>query len=464
VTTVVEVRLPWGRYQATPWSSTVNEGAVEWPPSPWRLLRALYASWKTHTPDAAEADVHELLSLLSVPPSFVLPPHTVSHTRHYMPGKDHRRGVQSDTAKVLNAGVVVDRDAALWVEWPVDLNQAQRALLQSLAEGVRYLGRAESIADLKVVDEPGPGTRCALASDDSLDAVRVLAPLHPLDVNALVMTPTAVRSSRRLLPPSTELLRYARLSHAQSARKRRPRTQRSVTAVRFQLSSTVLPSKFSALKVGSLAHSAVTRLVNKEQEATGAERDRSLLVGKDDQGQSLRGPHQHAHFLPLIEGRHVAGLLAWVPGGLSADDLATLVKLRRLASARLDDGLERTLIVVAQGEPTDIAPGLAATSTVWESVTPYSMSHRHKGELLTQLAKDIQRQLEFRGLPPLVELESLLGPWLHFDRHREGKEKLINRQSAYGLRLTLSQPVGGPLALGRYSHFGLGLFRPVDLD
>ena len=31
------------RYHATPWDAHVNEGRVEWPPSPWRLLRALVA-------------------------------------------------------------------------------------------------------------------------------------------------------------------------------------------------------------------------------------------------------------------------------------------------------------------------------------------------------------------------------------------------------------------------------------
>ncbi len=38
---VLELRFPAGRFHATPWGRHVNEGAVEWPPSPWRLMRAL---------------------------------------------------------------------------------------------------------------------------------------------------------------------------------------------------------------------------------------------------------------------------------------------------------------------------------------------------------------------------------------------------------------------------------------
>ena len=39
--TTLVLTFPWGRYHANPWGRHVNEGAVELPPSPWRLLRAV---------------------------------------------------------------------------------------------------------------------------------------------------------------------------------------------------------------------------------------------------------------------------------------------------------------------------------------------------------------------------------------------------------------------------------------
>ena len=39
----IKLTFPGGRYHATPWGRHVNEGVPEWPPSPWRLLRA---SWR----------------------------------------------------------------------------------------------------------------------------------------------------------------------------------------------------------------------------------------------------------------------------------------------------------------------------------------------------------------------------------------------------------------------------------
>jgi len=83
--TVIELTFPAGRFHATPWGRHVNEGAVEWPPSPWRLLRALIATWKRKAPDLNEETIKEILSALCDPPHFALPPATFSHTRHYMP-------------------------------------------------------------------------------------------------------------------------------------------------------------------------------------------------------------------------------------------------------------------------------------------------------------------------------------------------------------------------------------------
>src|SRR6266545_7502549 len=76
-----------GSYHATPWGHHVNEGLVEWPPSPWRLLRALIAAgystqgW-TELPSNARALIEALAGTL---PIYRLPPTSVAHSRHYMP-------------------------------------------------------------------------------------------------------------------------------------------------------------------------------------------------------------------------------------------------------------------------------------------------------------------------------------------------------------------------------------------
>src|SRR5262245_34507239 len=83
----IELRFPGGHYHATPFGHHVNEGLVEWPPSPWRLLRALISTGFTRlgwseVPLAGRMLVEQLAAQL---PTYVLPPATIAHSRHYMP-------------------------------------------------------------------------------------------------------------------------------------------------------------------------------------------------------------------------------------------------------------------------------------------------------------------------------------------------------------------------------------------
>ena len=82
----IELGFTAGRYHATPWDRQVNEGAVEWPPSPWRILRALISTWYNKAQDQVdEPTVRSLVEKLSQLPSFYIPQASLGHTRHFMP-------------------------------------------------------------------------------------------------------------------------------------------------------------------------------------------------------------------------------------------------------------------------------------------------------------------------------------------------------------------------------------------
>jgi CRISPR-associated protein Csb2 len=49
--------------------------------------------------------------------------------------------------------------------------------------------------------------------------------------------------------------------------------------------------------------------------------------------------------------------------------------------------------------------------------------------------------------------------WLSYRRQRPNKGPDL---PVVGLELSFEEPVRGPIALGALSHFGLGLFLPVD--
>src|SRR5262245_66445789 len=82
---VIELKFPAGRYHATAWGRHVNEGVPEWPPSPYRLLRALYDVWQRKCFELPGAAVEAVLEALAAsPPSFELPFAAASHTRSYL--------------------------------------------------------------------------------------------------------------------------------------------------------------------------------------------------------------------------------------------------------------------------------------------------------------------------------------------------------------------------------------------
>ena len=128
----VEFRFLAGHYHATPWDAQVNEGLVEWPPSPWRILRTLIATWHYKgQQDIPEPILNALINKLSAElPVFSLPRENVSfgHTRHYMPL--YRSAIDGKTTKVFDTFMRITEDSAVGVMWPtIELDQEEAEAL-----------------------------------------------------------------------------------------------------------------------------------------------------------------------------------------------------------------------------------------------------------------------------------------------------------------------------------------------
>lgn len=145
----MKLRFPGGRYHATPWGHHVNEGLIEWPPSPWRLLRALIAcgfssqGW-SEVPESARQLIDKLAGVL---PSYQLPEASAAHSRHYMPyieGKNQKTTLVFDTWANVGSG-------ELFIHWPCDLAEEETDLLGQLSAALGYLGRSESWVEAELV-------------------------------------------------------------------------------------------------------------------------------------------------------------------------------------------------------------------------------------------------------------------------------------------------------------------------
>ncbi len=470
MSTTLVLRFPWGRYHATPWGRRVNEGAVDLPPSPWRLLRALYAVWRTRVPQLDEDTVHELLATLAVPPTFYVPRHGVSHTRHYYPDMAHRNGASS-TDRTLDAFAVFERGAELGMHWRIELTKEQRAALQRLAGAIPYFGRADSLCEgfLPAEWEPGGHDRwepldVADSVDDEAVVTSVLAPELPLQLDALLARPVDVRKGGLLFPAGTHLLAYQRVNTALRIRAQpRPRTE-PVTAVRLSVLQAGLPPQADSLiYTDLLRQGALSKLARLPEE-----RALTQLGGRTADGKAMEG-HGHAHFLPLITDRRLASLVVWVPNGIPEDELKALTKLDKLYGPFNPDW-KLTIRIAGIGTPAQVAPELMPPrpSAVWRSATPFTPSRypKRNADWPEFLHGEVARELASRGLPPPRAVTLLKEEWQPWRRYRpsarvrrDTRQGQATRASAF-LRIELAEPTCGALALGHLSHFGLGLFVP----
>lgn len=483
--------FPAGRYHATPWDRHVNEGAVAWPPEPWRILRSLIATWHhkvkhggRHTEETLRRLVESLAEQL---PEYHLPAATHSHTRHYMP-----QFKANDTTLVFDAFAAVGKDDPLTVSWPdVDLPADQQALLDELLAVIGYLGRAESWVEARRIANPPP-PNCR-PGDDALDlesgeivgerislvaplpkaqyqalrerflgdkkAARKLGDTLPDDLLAALSVDTsALRKQGWSQPPAARMADYLRPLHAlRPVRALRRAAMGSIHTVQFLLVGKPLPRVEDSLRIGELFRAAVMAVAKRH---FGADAVPAIFSGHDLPGDNRHG---HAFYLPWDSDRdgRIDRLLLHVPLGMDGRQQRVVESLDRLWSR---DGGEWRVVFEGRGGGRDAKLLLPARR--WRSLTPYLHPwHCKKG---FDVVEQIRRECRERGLAAPVEIDPLpvveVGPQKRraIDFHRTRSRRGLQQPDRVGSfwQLTFAEPVAGPLALGFGCHFGLGLFAP----
>lgn len=466
------LRFLAGRFHATPWGRHVNEGEVEWPPAPWRLLRALTATWLRHGRDVAdEATFLSLLERISEPPRYVLPAARTGHTRHYMEWMKQRN---PERVLVLDAFVSSGRSQKLLVVWPdVELDAPQRRLLEHLARHLNHLGRAESWCELRVVDESEePNTRpldAVEACGQDEEEVRLLAADGGPDLESLMLDTADMRRGQgRTIPPRTRWVRYARKRTALDPAPRRSVGDRSPKpgpwVARYALHSPALPPVRYTLYVGEDVRRALM---------SRAENGSAVFSGRRE-GRPREDGHQHAFFLPEdIDGDgRLDHLTVYAHEGFGPDELRALESFQVLR--RYGKGSDIQLLLLHVGPLEDLPlsaelAGPAAESRVWVSSTPFVLFRHPKRNGKDGPLAQLRLELDRRGLPEPEEVEILAGPprgpasleWRHYRRRRASQPPPVDLRTApmaWGFRLRFAEPVRGPIALGYGCHFGLGTF------
>jgi CRISPR-associated protein Csb2 len=479
VPTTLALRFPLGRYHANPWDRAVNEGASEWPPSPWRILRALVATWYTRWPALPAADIDPVLGALAGPPSYQTPAAGTGHTRHYLPDLAHRKAERGNTDLTLDPFLTVSRHADIRVRWAAELTAGQRQVLAKLAELIPYLGRSESVCQARLLDPdeepPAGGTWWHPEATGGPDRTRLLAPVLPFDRRVLEATTADVRKQRRTLPPGTRWVTYTATAPVAGKKTAvpKPHKVKPPTAIRFAVTGRAPVQLTHGVLIADEAHRIAGKRLEK---ARIPDQRRREIMGT----RGAASDHRHAHWIPVGDPGEsppsVQHLVMWAPCELNAEEIGALLNLGTVSGKRGgEDGYEARgfpevhLLFQAAGRVEDVVPELCPDppARLWRSVTPYlpvRYWHRDRETAEEFLAADIAVELRYRRLPGAVTVslaEPSAGRVNQFRRYRIG-EKLQQSRTGVGLRLTFAEPVHGPLALGQLSHFGFGIFAAEE--
>jgi CRISPR-associated protein Csb2 len=512
---IIKLTFPAGRYHATPWGRHANEGVPEWPPSPWRLLRALVAVWKRTCPGLAEVHVRRILESLTHPPRFRLPQFRVAHTRHYMPWE--KKG-PADRTLVLDTFVTIGRDDPLLMGWPgAELSPDDRAVLSRLLANLSSLGRAEGWVHAELLDGmvdlhlgpaeladtnplpvlcPDPATAFSDEHYPMLDPRKLAAGrVKPSDFLFdcprwhLCLDTETIHSEKWPTVPGAKWVNYTRPIEIRAMLEKRSPTQRqNPTIARFLLDAPVLPLVTDTLRIAeAFRHGLLTRFqrhCHRQKYGNMArpyrEEFRSrVLSGKDAEGRALQG-HHHAYYLPTAEGpdpRWITHVTIVAAAGFGPNEVAALNALRTLKWE--DEAPELRVQLIGLGQRHDFRAPLFGPATVWQSATPFIVSRdpKRRGRKRDRpedyaspqaftgyiLEQELKRRTD---LPPVASIEpeegigvQRLRP-IQFKRTRRKLGDDGRRRPAGCFRIVFSAPVDGPLCLGHSSHFGLGLFLP----
>lgn len=388
----LKLRFPGGRYHATPWGHHVNEGLIEWPPSPWRLLRALVAvgfatqHWNPAPPKIVPPLAESLIEKLAmVFPTYKLPSITAAHTRHYMPyiaGKGQKTTLVWDTFANVGNG----KDDYILIHWPCEITSDETALLAALAHHLNYLGRGESWVEAELVPDASISSETFNAvpyrqgeqRDQHFEQVTLMAPI-PADSYAawqkdkaesaiahLELPKGKKKPTAKLLkdraklqepfppdliacltkdtswwkghcwshPPGSQRALYWRPSQPMQVTAPRPRRPRELPPVEMMLLALTTPSGNKSALPSITRTLPQAELIHKaiiSQLGKGERVDCPELTGRDEHDRPLRDSHRHAHILPLDldNDRRIDHVLIFAKMGLGGRAQCAISKLRR---------------------------------------------------------------------------------------------------------------------------------------
>ena len=483
---VIELKFLARRYHATPWGRNVNEGVVEWPPSSFRLARAIIDVYHRRRPLWDQERLRQILAILAHPPQYCLPEANASHIRCYLSSNDKDVFKKQ---KIFDPFVVMGDNTKVYAGFPGSCPQEVMDDLDELLMEMNYLGRSESWIQARVfrdadaidfncrpanhegsnlLDSQVVQVACLRPEDDYLKLTTKPNKAHSKETSlswleAITMSTAELLAEGWSEPPGQKMVGYILPKDALKV-KPKPRPGRSLSdrfsCARYALYSKVPPRVTETVPV---AERVRAHLMGIHRKIMGGNPTlvSPIFSGKTPDGQP-RQDHGHAVYM-LLDEDHDGRLDHLVVRAGRAFDATEVEALDRLRSLWQPDGRPDIELVLVGLEA---APPQIQART-WISATPFVTTRHHRkgrGYYQDWLTQELQRECAIHGLPVPsavtwntgLEVQNRRLRWPEFVRSRKGRTPL----QGHGCRLTFSSPIDGPFVLGALCHFGLGLFVP----
>ena len=475
-----------------PQNQIVNSSAIEWPPTPWRLLSALLANfWKSINHSKWKNEYHS---------SYINP----------LVGFLPNQGLWVGCINALwrNYVCVFSRDCKKAMNFILVIESYRQGIIEGLLASLgsdAYLKGKERAFD-QTFRQPIRQKPNTLITDDGIAREStsktglVNVPLKTR-VDALSLPSANAQDYRWTCPPTFPKVPAVFCAnehgeipgnvHSQTATSiasrqvdAKPNRQKLPTIARFQLAGRPRPRIEDAVKIGELMRRAALSKFDWEIDKFGKRRPMApwQISGRPG-GKPNRDPdHGHAFWIPEDSDGdgYIDHLSVYISAGMDKEIRRALYQINRLwhtksnnnpediSDAKVREEWRLTLEGFGTTDEFRQCTRILANSKCWQSVTPFlSSGHLKKAGY----PREVMRLLRLRGYNTsdvnITELEQIIVGGLerrpiHFCRFRSrGREHQFDTSGTF-LKIEFSKPIFGPLALGFSCHFGLGLFSAAD--
>ncbi len=474
-----KITLLSGRYHSTPWGRNVNEGIPEFPPSPYRIARAIIDSWLRKRPSWDISTLETIIEKLSENlPVFSTPRFSEGVILSFM-----SQNLKDSTQKQLiyDGFISTNPEDPIYVIWKdVEFTETEVQKLEEILSLINYLGRSDSwvkIETLKDLKEFGGRINVEPLQDlnyfdDNKEKVKVAVPIAKKDYkymekaewfDALMLT-TSDTIYRGISSPYALKFTYYLIEKPEIKEDKSNKSLAGRLKVKnflYSIDSKVPPMATDSLIIAERIHKKINGIYGKM-----SNKARSVnLSGINPDGSISKG-HRHIFILPLDlnnNGR-ISHILIRNKEYFTQTELLALDHTRSIWQSNGRPDIK--LIPEEWGEDHEIS--VIQKSKRFKSVTPVVLTRHYRkgrGDYYGWLGNELIHELANHGLPKpisfkLLDKSSKNGHsyyWLDFKRNR--KDDPVNL--GYGFEVVFEDYLLGPFSIGYGAHFGLGTFMPV---